>query len=84
MIGVSITIREIAMKMNALDKLSYVLVVIGGLNWGLIAFFEYNLVDELFGADSTIATVVYGAVGVAALYMLYTMLMMMGSKKADA
>ncbi|MEX1995635.1 MAG: DUF378 domain-containing protein [Candidatus Saccharimonadales bacterium] len=72
------------MKMNALDKLSYVLVVVGGLNWGLIAFFEYNLVDELFGVDSTIATVVYGVVGVAALYMLYTMLMMMGSKKSDA
>lgn len=72
------------MKMNALDKLSYVLVVVGGLNWGLIAFFDYNLVDELFGADSTLATVIYGAVGVAALYMLYTMLMMMGSKKSDA
>lgn len=85
MMGLLITIREKAMKMNALDKLSYVLVVIGGLNWGLVGFFEYNLVDELFGAGDTITRVVYGAVGVAALYMLYTMLMMMGeSTKKDA
>lgn len=61
------------MKMNALDKVAHLLVVVGGLNWGLVGFFDYNLVDELFGVGSTIATVVYCAVGVAALWVLYSM-----------
>ncbi|MEX2007119.1 MAG: DUF378 domain-containing protein [Candidatus Saccharimonadales bacterium] len=73
------------MNMNAMDKLSNVLVVLGGLNWGLVGFFEYNLVDELFDAGSTVARVIYAVVGVAALYLLYTMLMMMGNnKKGDS
>lgn len=65
------------MKMTALDKVAHLLVTIGGLNWGLIAFFDYNLVSELFGADTTITTVIYGAVGVAAVWMTYAMVNMM-------
>jgi len=42
-------------------------VIVGGLNWGLIGVFQYNLVDALFGAGSVGAQVVYIAVGVAAL-----------------
>ena len=69
------------MKMNTWDKLAYTLVVIGGLNWGLVGFFKYNLVDKIFGADSTGSRVVYDLVGLAALWMLYGMLTMMGDKK---
>lgn len=64
------------MKMNGLDKLAYLLVVIGGLNWGLIGFFKYDLVGKIFSEG--LARVIYGAVGVAALYMFLKMLMMMG------
>lgn len=67
------------MKMNALDKLSYVLVVIGGINWGLVGFFNYNLVDSIFGSGSTLSRVIYGLVGLAALEMLYKMVAMMSS-----
>lgn len=67
------------MKMNALDKLSYVLVVIGGINWGLVGFFNYNLVDSIFGAGSTLSRVIYALVGLAALEMLYKMVVMMSS-----
>ncbi len=72
------------MKMNPIDKLAYVLVVIGGLNWGLVGFFKYNLVDEIFGAGSTAARVIYAIVGLAALYMFYTMVVMIakGNEKA--
>lgn len=70
------------MKMNALDKLSYVLVVIGGINWGLVGFFDYNLVDSIFGAGSTLSRVIYGLVGLAALEMLYRMIAMLSSDKA--
>lgn len=69
------------MKMNGLDKLSYVLVVIGGLNWGLIGFFKYSLVDKIFSEG--LARVIYGAVGVAALWMLLKMVMMMNETKSS-
>ena len=65
------------MQMNWMDKLSYLLVVIGGLNWGLVGFFKYNLVDKIFGAGSTGSRVVYDIVGLAALWMLWGMISMM-------
>jgi uncharacterized membrane protein YuzA (DUF378 family) len=57
------------MKMNGLDYTAWLLVVVGGLNWGLVGAFDYNLVDSLFGVGSVIARVVYVLVGVAALYV---------------
>ncbi|HUC89901.1 MAG TPA: DUF378 domain-containing protein [Patescibacteria group bacterium] len=69
------------MKMNALDAVAYILVIVGGLNWGLIGFFDYNLVGEIFGFGSTASRVIYGAVGVASLYAIYTMFKMMGKSK---
>ena len=69
------------MKMNALDKTAYVLVVIGGINWGLIGFFEWSFVDEIF--STSLARVIYGVVGVAALYMVWQMLVMMAKENKD-
>lgn len=69
------------MKMNGLDKLCYLLVVIGGLNWGLIGFFEYDLVGEIFGAGSGMARFVYDVVGLAAVWMFFGMVKMMMDKK---
>jgi len=69
------------MKMNALDKLAYVLAVVGGLNWGLVGAFDYNLVDSLFGAGSTLSRIIYVLVGLAALDLLYRMVVMMGKDK---
>lgn len=65
------------MKMSALDKVGYVLVVIGGLDWGLVGFFDYNLVDSIFGAGSALARIIYAVVGLAALWVLYSMIKMM-------
>lgn len=70
------------MKLNAVDKLAYVLVVVGGLNWGLVGAFDYNLVDSLFGAGSALSRVVYVLVGLAALEVLYKMVTMMQADKA--
>ena len=62
--------------MKAVDTVASVLVIVGGLNWLLVGLFEYDLVAELFGgADSTLARVVYVLVGVAALWMLWALLM---------
>ncbi|MBI2592310.1 DUF378 domain-containing protein [Candidatus Saccharibacteria bacterium] len=67
--------------MNALEKVAYVLVVIGGLNWGLIGFFEWSFVDEVF--SDGLARIIYAVVGVAAAYMLLQMLMMMGKETSN-
>lgn len=56
---------------NAIDWIAIVLVVIGGLNWGLVGFFDFNLVASLFGAASTISNVVYDLIGLSALWMIY-------------
>lgn len=53
--------------MNALLVVSKILVIIGGLNWGLVGAFNYNLVDGILGEGSVASRVVYIIVGVAAL-----------------
>ena len=71
------------MKMNALDKVVYLLLVVGGLNWGLVGVFQWNLVDKLFGVDSGLSRVVYALVGLAAVYGVYSVVSML-SKGDDA
>ncbi len=62
------------MKMNILDKTTYTLLVIGGLNWALIGFFNYNLVGKVFSTD--VARIIYSIVGLAALYGAFTIIKM--------
>jgi uncharacterized membrane protein YuzA (DUF378 family) len=56
--------------MSAIDWISRILVIIGGLNWGLIAISRYDLVAAMFGANTSASRFVYGLVGLAALYEL--------------
>jgi uncharacterized membrane protein YuzA (DUF378 family) len=55
-----------------MDVIAAALVLVGGLNWGLVALAEFDLVATLtgndFGETSWLSRIVYGAVGVAALY----------------
>jgi len=53
--------------MKSLHMVTFVLLVVGGLNWLLVAF-GYNLVDSIFGVGSTISMVVYILVGLSAVY----------------
>jgi uncharacterized protein len=57
--------------MKALHKIAFILLVIGGLNWLLVAF-DYNLVDMIFGSGSAVAMIVYVLVGLSALYLIFT------------
>lgn len=57
--------------MNALDWAATVLMIVGGLNWGLVGVFDYNLVAALFGDQAPLTRLVYALVGVAALYGIY-------------
>jgi hypothetical protein len=59
------------MKMNFLDWIAFILVIIGGLNWGLIGVIGFNLVDSLFGMG-LISNIIYVVVGLSALYLIVT------------
>ncbi len=55
--------------MKFLDILAAVLLVVGGLNWGLWGAFEFDLVATLFGGNTAVLSkIVYSLVGLAAVY----------------
>lgn len=64
------------MKMSMLETVAMALVVIGGLNWGLVGLLNLDVVALLFGGIPLLAKLVYVLVGLSALYMLYDWLMM--------
>jgi hypothetical protein len=57
-------------KLNGLDVLALVLIIVGGLNWGLVGLFNFNLVSAIFGDMSVLSKVVYVLVGISALYAI--------------
>lgn len=57
--------------MKALDVIVAILLVVGGLNWGLVGFFNFNLVDAIFGPMSLISRIIYALVGLAAIYQIF-------------
>jgi uncharacterized membrane protein YuzA (DUF378 family) len=56
---------------SAVDWISTLLLVVGGLNWGLVGLFGFDLVAALFGEMSALSRVVYVLVGLSALYTLF-------------
>lgn len=63
------------MNMKALDYVALTFVIIGAINWGLIGFFQFDLVATIFGGmDSWISRIIYALVGIAGIYCftLYT------------
>jgi uncharacterized membrane protein YuzA (DUF378 family) len=54
--------------MKTLDVVAAVLLVIGGLNWGLVGLFGFDLVATLFGEMSVLSRLVYSLVGLCAVY----------------
>ena len=54
-----------------MKKLILILLIIGGINWGLVGFFNYNLVSAIFGGNLVIISrIVYAVVGLSALYAI--------------
>lgn len=68
-----------------LDKTALTLTIVGGINWGLIGLFQFDLVAWLFGGSgSVISRIVYSLVGVCALWcisLLFRDTDMMGGKE---
>ena len=53
--------------MGALNKVTLLLLIVGGLNWGLVGLFDFELVAAIFGEMSVVSRIVYVLVGVSAL-----------------
>lgn len=49
-----------------------ILLIIGGLNWGLVGFFNWNLVGAIFGPMTFISRLIYALVGIGAVYEVLT------------
>lgn len=58
------------MKRNWLDVTALILIIIGGINWGLVGFFNFNLITYFFGTASMISRTIFAIVGLAAIYSL--------------
>lgn len=67
-------------KMNAIDWVAMILLIVGGLNWGLYGAFEYDLVASIFGDLTMVSKIVYILVGLSALYMIFGAAKMGGGK----
>lgn len=57
---------------TTLDWVALALVLIGGINWGLVGLFSFDLVEAILGSIPVLARIVYVLIGLGALYMLYT------------
>lgn len=57
---------------NSIDWIALILVIVGGLNWGLVGIAKFDLVATIFGNMSIVSRIVYSLVGVAAIYMIYS------------
>ena len=58
------------MRNNFISWLTFILVIVGAINWGLVGFFGFDLVAALFGEMSMLSRIVYGLVGIAGVYLL--------------
>ncbi len=69
---------------DPLTIVALVLAIIGGINWLLVAF-RFNLVEALFGpvATSVITKLVYIIVGLAAIYLIYPLYLMLAGRAAE-
>ena len=58
--------------MKGLKIVAFILLVIGGLNWGLVGAFEFDLVATIFGNMTMVSRIVYVLVGLSALVEIFT------------
>lgn len=57
--------------MNVLDRIAIALTIIGGINWGLVGIFKFDLVAWVCGGQtSVVARIIYVLVGIAALWCI--------------
>ncbi len=61
-------------KLNFVDWFAFAILIEGGLIWGLVGLFEYNLVASILGGETgVLSKIVYSIIGFAALYVAYSL-----------
>lgn len=60
--------------MKTWQMIAGILIIIGAINWGLVGFFQFDLVAAIFQEGSTLTTLVYDIIGLAGVYALFWML----------
>ncbi|MDD5774617.1 MAG: DUF378 domain-containing protein [Candidatus Omnitrophica bacterium] len=60
-------------KLNPVDWVAVILLIVGGLNWGLVGFFGFDLVAAIFGSMTSISRIVYSLVGLSAIYTVFVL-----------
>ena len=58
--------------MKTVSLVSFILVIVGGLNWLLVGLFNWNLVDAIFGFGTVGSKIIYILVGIATVIYLFT------------
>jgi len=61
-------------KQKPLYSICLVLVIVGGLNWGLVGLLNFDLVAAIFGNMSFLSRLVYDLVGLSAIYLLISLI----------
>ena len=56
---------------SAISLIAFILLVIGGINWGLIGVFKFNPIAVLFYSIPIVERIIYILVGISALYLIY-------------
>ncbi len=60
-------------KLSMTEMIAMILVIIGGLNWGLVGVMDIDLVAKILGAGSLLSSIVYILVGLSAIYVAITL-----------
>lgn len=58
-------------QLSVLDWIALILVIVGGLNWGLVGILQFDLVLYVLGFQPLLPVIVYSLVGIAALYVAF-------------
>lgn len=59
--------------MSSLKFITQILVIVGGLNWGLVGIFSFDLVAAIFGEMTAVSRLVYSLVGISAIFQLFAL-----------
>ncbi len=55
---------------QVLQTIAMIILLIGGINWGLIGLFQWNFIESVFGLTSVLTRTIYSLAGVAAIYRI--------------
>lgn len=69
-------------KFSLLDKVSFILVIISAVDWGLVGLFNFDIISALFGSAMIIARIIYILVGVAGIDMFLLIIRLKQQKLA--